>query len=84
MSTQRPQHRREPPRHRPRRPRRPRRPPGLVDFDEAERHHSHAILQSPFPVIGYVSTPRVHAVPGHARRDARLGGTGTPTTARLV
>ncbi|MFE4518024.1 SRPBCC family protein [Kitasatospora sp. NPDC056783] len=36
----------------------------LVDFDETERQYSYAILQAPFPVDGYVSTIRVHAVPG--------------------
>ncbi|MEU7558196.1 SRPBCC family protein [Streptomyces eurythermus] len=36
----------------------------LVDFNEAERHYSYAILQAPFPVNGYVSTLRVHAIPG--------------------
>lgn len=36
----------------------------LVDFNEAERHYSYAILQAPFPVNGYVSTIRVHAIPG--------------------
>ncbi|MFE6049127.1 SRPBCC family protein [Kitasatospora sp. NPDC056446] len=36
----------------------------LLDFNEAERHYSYAILQAPFPVEGYVSTLRVHAVPG--------------------
>ncbi|MFD9434156.1 SRPBCC family protein [Streptomyces sp. NPDC060002] len=36
----------------------------LVGFDEAERHYSYAILEAPFPVNGYVSTLRVHAVPG--------------------
>ncbi|MDN3263233.1 SRPBCC family protein [Streptomyces sp. CSDS2] len=36
----------------------------LVAFNEAERHYSYAILQAPFPVNGYVSTLRVHAVPG--------------------
>ncbi|GGZ24346.1 MxaD family protein [Streptomyces olivaceoviridis] len=36
----------------------------LVDFNEAERHYSYAILQAPFPVDGYVSTLRVHAIPG--------------------
>ncbi|MEW2621343.1 SRPBCC family protein [Streptomyces sp. NPDC048106] len=40
----------------------------LVDFTEAERHYSYAILQAPFPVSGYVSTLRVHPVPG--RDDA--------------
>ncbi|MFF2507635.1 SRPBCC family protein [Streptomyces sp. NPDC058067] len=37
----------------------------LVDFNDAERHYSYAILQAPFPVNGYVSTLRVHAIPGH-------------------
>ncbi|GGP31479.1 MxaD family protein [Streptomyces capoamus] len=36
----------------------------LVDFNETERHYSYAILQAPFPVDGYVSTLRVHTVPG--------------------
>ncbi|MFF0560060.1 SRPBCC family protein [Streptomyces sp. NPDC020472] len=36
----------------------------LVDFNEAERHYSYAILQAPFPVTGYLSTLRVHPVPG--------------------
>ncbi|MEU3526954.1 SRPBCC family protein [Streptomyces sp. NPDC038707] len=36
----------------------------LVDFNETERHYSYAILQAPFPVGGYLSTLRVHTVPG--------------------
>ncbi|MFE0648441.1 SRPBCC family protein [Streptomyces sp. NPDC059534] len=36
----------------------------LVAFHEAERHYSYAILEAPFPVTGYVSTLRVHAVDG--------------------
>ncbi|MFI6359675.1 SRPBCC family protein [Streptomyces sp. NPDC050743] len=36
----------------------------LVDFNETERHYSYAILQAPFPVDGYVSTIRVHTIPG--------------------
>ncbi|MFE6871395.1 SRPBCC family protein [Kitasatospora sp. NPDC057692] len=36
----------------------------LVDFNETERHYSYAILRAPFPVDGYVSTIRVHTVPG--------------------
>ncbi|WP_409239100.1 SRPBCC family protein [Streptomyces sp. PA5.6] len=36
----------------------------LVAFDEAGRHYSYAILDAPFPVTGYVSTLRVHAVAG--------------------
>ncbi|MFI9788790.1 SRPBCC family protein [Kitasatospora sp. NPDC051984] len=32
--------------------------------DRPERHYSYAILQAPFPADGYVSTIRVHAVPG--------------------
>ncbi|MGW3181799.1 SRPBCC family protein [Kitasatospora sp. NPDC001119] len=38
----------------------------LVDFNETEWQYSYAILQAPFPVDGYVSTLRVHAVPGRA------------------
>ncbi|MGW1591486.1 SRPBCC family protein [Streptomyces sp. NPDC002386] len=36
----------------------------LVDFSETEHHYSYAILQAPFPVTGYLSTLRVHPVPG--------------------
>ncbi|MEU6104068.1 SRPBCC family protein [Streptomyces flaveolus] len=36
----------------------------LVNFDDTERHYSYAILQAPFPVDGYLSTIRVHTVPG--------------------
>ncbi|MFD7994599.1 SRPBCC family protein [Streptomyces mexicanus] len=36
----------------------------LVDFNETERRYSYAILQAPFPVDGYVSTLRVHTIPG--------------------
>lgn len=36
----------------------------LVNFNETERHYSYAIAQAPFPVTGYVSTIRVHTVPG--------------------
>ncbi|MGW9453413.1 SRPBCC family protein [Streptomyces sp. NPDC055632] len=36
----------------------------LIGFDEAGRHYSYAILEAPFPVGGYISTLRVHAVPG--------------------
>ncbi|MFD8788142.1 SRPBCC family protein [Kitasatospora sp. NPDC059599] len=36
----------------------------LVDFSETGRHYGYAILRAPFPVTGYVSTLRVHAVPG--------------------
>ncbi|MFE3505435.1 SRPBCC family protein [Kitasatospora sp. NPDC059160] len=36
----------------------------LVGFDEAARHYSYAILRAPFPVTGYLSTLRVHTVPG--------------------
>lgn len=39
----------------------------LVDFNETERHYSYAILEAPFPVVGYISTLRVHEVPG--RKD---------------
>ncbi|MEU5860183.1 MULTISPECIES: SRPBCC family protein [unclassified Nonomuraea] len=40
----------------------------LMDFSEAERHYTYAIVEAPFPVTGYLSTLRVHAVPG--REDA--------------
>ncbi|MEV7244485.1 SRPBCC family protein [Streptomyces sp. NPDC093248] len=40
----------------------------LVDFSETEQHYSYTILQAPFPVTGYLSTLRVHPVPG--REDA--------------
>ncbi|MFJ5779002.1 SRPBCC family protein [Streptomyces sp. NPDC093094] len=36
----------------------------LVGFDEAGRNYTYAILQAPFPVTGYLSTLRVHAVAG--------------------
>ncbi|MDX3234426.1 SRPBCC family protein [Streptomyces sp. ME03-5709C] len=36
----------------------------MVAFSEAERRYAYAILESPFPVTGYVSDLRVHAVPG--------------------
>ncbi|MEU3413040.1 SRPBCC family protein [Streptomyces sp. NPDC006658] len=36
----------------------------LLDFNETERHYTYAILQAPFPVSGYVSTLRVHTIPG--------------------
>lgn len=36
----------------------------LVDFNETERHYSYAILEAPFPVVGYISTLRVYEVPG--------------------
>ncbi|MFF0751680.1 SRPBCC family protein [Streptomyces sp. NPDC004267] len=40
----------------------------LVGFDETERSYTYAILEAPFPVTGYLSTLRVHAIPG--RPDA--------------
>ncbi|MEU9731322.1 SRPBCC family protein [Streptomyces sp. NPDC048002] len=36
----------------------------LIAFNETERHYTYAILEAPFPVTGYLSTLRVHAVPG--------------------
>ena len=36
----------------------------LVAFSEAERFYTYAILEAPFPVTGYLSTLRVHAIPG--------------------
>ncbi|WAL72702.1 SRPBCC family protein [Kitasatospora sp. YST-16] len=52
----------------------------LVDFNEAERHYSYAILQAPFPVDGYVSTLRVHTVPGRADlAEVQWSGRFSPT-----
>ncbi|MBK3572522.1 SRPBCC family protein [Streptomyces sp. MBT65] len=36
----------------------------LQAFDHDARGYSYAIEEAPFPVTGYLSTPRVHAVPG--------------------
>ncbi|MGA5006367.1 SRPBCC family protein [Streptomyces koyangensis] len=36
----------------------------MEGFSERERHYTYTILQAPFPLRGYVSTLRVHAVPG--------------------
>jgi len=36
----------------------------LISFNEAERHYTYAILESPFPVTGYLSTLRVHPIDG--------------------
>ncbi|GAA1031551.1 MULTISPECIES: SRPBCC family protein [Amycolatopsis] len=36
----------------------------LVGFSDTERHYTYAILEAPFPVTGYLSTLRVHAIPG--------------------
>lgn len=37
----------------------------MVGFSAEERHYTYTILQAPFPVTGYLSTLRVHTVPGH-------------------
>ncbi|WP_406320046.1 SRPBCC family protein [Streptomyces sp. NBC_01637] len=34
----------------------------LIEFNEAERRYSYSILQTPFPVVDYLSTLQVHAV----------------------
>ncbi|MGP4017727.1 SRPBCC family protein [Saccharopolyspora sp. 5N708] len=36
----------------------------MQEFNEQERHYSYSILQSPFPVRGYLATLRVYPVPG--------------------
>lgn len=36
----------------------------MEGFSERERHYTYSILRAPFPVRGYLSTLRVHAVPG--------------------
>ncbi|MFJ9680364.1 SRPBCC family protein [Streptomyces sp. NPDC101194] len=36
----------------------------LTAYDLQERAYSYAILQAPFPVTGYLSTLRVHTMPG--------------------
>ncbi|MEU6744004.1 SRPBCC family protein [Streptosporangium sandarakinum] len=40
----------------------------LMAFSETERHYTYAIVEAPFPVTGYLSTTRVHSIPG--REDA--------------
>ncbi|GAB1823614.1 SRPBCC family protein [Herbidospora sp. RD11066] len=40
----------------------------MMAFSEAERHYTYAIVEAPFPVVGYLSTLRVNPVPG--REDA--------------
>ncbi|GAA3428930.1 SRPBCC family protein [Streptosporangium nondiastaticum] len=40
----------------------------LMAFSETERHYTYVIVEAPFPVTGYLSTLRVHPVPG--REDA--------------
>ncbi|MEU6796681.1 SRPBCC family protein [Nonomuraea wenchangensis] len=52
----------------------------LMAFSETERHYTYAIIEAPFPVSGYLSTLRVHPVPG--REDAaevQWSGCFTPT-----
>ncbi|WP_405741455.1 SRPBCC family protein [Streptomyces sp. NBC_01525] len=36
----------------------------MTAYSRQERFYSYAILRAPFPVTGYLSTLRVHAVPG--------------------
>ncbi|MET7312187.1 SRPBCC family protein [Streptomyces sp. NPDC005134] len=51
----------------------------LVDFSETERHYSYAILEAPFPVVGYISTLRVHEVPGQTDiAEVQWSGRFTP------
>ncbi|MGW6095945.1 SRPBCC family protein [Streptomyces sp. NPDC055157] len=51
----------------------------LVDFSETERHYSYAILEAPFPVVGYISSLRVHEVPGQTDiAEVQWSGRFTP------
>lgn len=51
----------------------------MEGFSERERHHTYTILQAPFPVRGYVSTLRVHAVPGESEAaEVQWSGRFTP------
>ncbi|MFB9925941.1 SRPBCC family protein [Amycolatopsis halotolerans] len=51
----------------------------LVAFSDAERHYSYAILEAPFPVTGYLSTLRVHAIPGQENAaEVQWSGSFTP------
>ncbi|YCK33484.1 SRPBCC family protein [Actinomadura sp. ATCC 39365] len=51
----------------------------LMHFSETERHYTYSIIEAPFPVTGYLSTLRVHSIPG--REDAcevQWSGSFTP------
>ncbi|MFE3200148.1 SRPBCC family protein [Embleya sp. NPDC059237] len=51
----------------------------LMDFNETERRYTYAILEAPFPVTGYLSTLRVHAVPGREHvAEVQWSGRFTP------
>lgn len=51
----------------------------MEGFSERERHYTCTILQAPFPVRGYVSTLRVHAVPGESEAaEVQWSGRFTP------
>ncbi|WP_327406816.1 SRPBCC family protein [Streptomyces sp. NBC_01288] len=51
----------------------------LQAFDQAARSYSYAIEEAPFPVTGYLSTLRVHAVPGSPDLSrVEWSGTFTP------
>ncbi|GAA4546973.1 SRPBCC family protein [Amycolatopsis samaneae] len=51
----------------------------LVGFSETERHYTYAILEAPFPVTGYLSTLRVHTVPGQENAaEVQWSGSFTP------
>ncbi|MEU1723783.1 SRPBCC family protein [Nonomuraea sp. NPDC005692] len=46
---------------------------------ETERHYTYSIIEAPFPVTGYLSSLRVHSIPG--REDAcevQWSGSFTP------
>ncbi|MDT0425258.1 MULTISPECIES: SRPBCC family protein [unclassified Streptomyces] len=47
----------------------------MTAFNDRERHYTYTILEAPFPVRGYLSTLRVHEVPG-APGSAEVEWTG--------
>lgn len=52
----------------------------LMAFDEADRSYTYAILEAPFPVVGYRSTLRVHENGPNAAK-VEWFGTFTPSGA---
>ncbi|EFG64174.1 LOW QUALITY PROTEIN: conserved hypothetical protein, partial [Streptomyces sp. SPB074] len=47
----------------------------MTAFEDSARHYTYTILEAPFPVRGYLSTLRVHEVPG-APGSAEVEWTG--------
>lgn len=51
----------------------------LIEFNDVERHYSYAILQAPFPVVGYLATLRVYSVEGDpSSAEVQWSGRFTP------